>query len=88
MRRTLLAIGAAAALAAAALPTSANAQHYNWGGGPHFRGPGISFDFGVAPSYGYVAPSYGYYDYGYGDCYQLRHMRTPFGWRTQRVWVC
>jgi len=80
MKRALLAIGAAAALAAAAFPTSASAQHH-WSGGPYFRGPGISFDFGVAPPYGY-------YDYGYGDCYQLRHMRTPGGWRTQRVWVC
>jgi len=84
MRRTLLAIGAAAALAIAALPTSASAQH--WGGhfGHHFGfgGPRISFGVGVAP-YAYD------YDYGYGPgCYRVHRVWTPFGWRIRRVWVC
>ena len=81
MKRTLLAIGTAAVLAVAAIPTSASAQH--WGGG-HFRGPGISFGFGVpGPYYGY-SDSYGYAD----DCYRFRRVRTPYGLETRRVWVC
>ena len=61
MRRTLLAIGAAAALAIAALPTSASAQHHFGGHFGHFGfgGPRISFGFGAAP-YAYD------YDYAYG----------------------
>ena len=84
MRRTLLAIGAAVALAAVSLPTSAIAQRHHWGGG--FGGPGISFGFGVAPGPYY---DYGYSDYGDGGgCYQIRRIRTPFGWQAHRVWVC
>jgi len=80
MKRTLLAIGAAAVLAAA-VPTTASAQHH-WGGG-HFRGPGLSFGFGVP------GPYYGYNDYGYADdCYRFRRVRTPYGWESRRVWVC
>jgi hypothetical protein len=83
MKRTLLAIGAAAVLAATAVPTSASAQHRHWGGG-HFRGPGISFGLGVVPG-----PYYGYNDYAYtDDCYRFRRVRTPYGWETRRVWVC
>jgi hypothetical protein len=90
MRRVLLAMGAAAALAAAAIPTTASAQRHHFGGGHfghgghfrHFGGPSFSFGLGV-PLYG------GYYDYGYADsCYRLERVRTPYGWRTHRVWVC
>jgi hypothetical protein len=84
MKRTLLAICAAAALAIAALPTSADARpfgghfghfgHFGWGG------PGIAFGLGVAP---YA------YDYAYGPaCYRVHRVWTPFGWRLRRVWVC
>ena len=91
MRRTLLAIGAAVAIAAAALPTAASAQHH-WGGwgGPHFgfRGPGFAFGFGVP------GPYYAYdYDYDYApsyapNCYQLQEYWTRWGVRYHRVWVC
>jgi len=84
MKRTLLAIGAAAVLAAA-VPTTASAQHRHgghWGGG-YWGGPGISFGLGVAPG-----PYYGYSDYGYADCYRFRRVRTPFGWESRRVRVC
>ena len=85
MRRTLLAIGAAVALAAAALPTSASAQRHGHWGGHHFGGPGISFGFGVAP-----APFYGgYYDYGFADdCYRVHRVWTSYGWRLRRMYVC
>jgi len=86
MKRTLLAIAAAAALAIAAVPSTASAQHWggHWGGwgGHHFGwgGPRVSFGFGVAPSY----------DYGYAGpaCYRVHRVWTPFGWRWHRVWVC
>lgn len=83
MKRTVLAIAAAAALAIAAVPTTASAQHWggHWGG-HHFGwgGPRISFGFGAAP----------YYDYGYAGtaCYRVHRVWTPFGWRWHRVWVC
>ena len=82
MKRTLLAIGTAAALGLAALPTSASAQRWghmggHWGG-HHFGwgGPGISFGFGVAP-YAYD------YDYDYGVC-RWHRVWTPYGWRLRR----
>jgi len=82
MKRTVLAIAAAAALAIVAVPSTASAQH--WGGhfghfgGHHFGfgGPRVAFGFGVAP-----AP---YYDYD--DYYACRVHRvwTPYGWRWRR----
>lgn len=83
MRRTLLAIGAAAALAVAALPSTASAQY--WGGGHFghhygFGGPRIGIGFGVAP-YAYDE------DYGPG-CYRAHRVWTRFGWRIRRAWVC
>ena len=83
MKRTLLAIGTAAVLGLAALPTSASAQHWggHWGG-PHFGwgggwgGPRIAFGFGAAP-YAYD------YDYGYGVC-RWHRVWTPYGWRLRR----
>jgi len=82
MKRTVLAIAAAAALAIAAVPSTASAQHWGhgWGhfGGHHFGfgGPRVAFGFGVAP-----AP---YYDYD--DYYACRVHRvwTPYGWRWRR----
>jgi hypothetical protein len=82
MKRTVLAIAAAAALAIAAVPSTASAQHWggHWGhfGGHHFGfgGPRVAFGFGVAP-----AP---YYDYD--DYYACRVHRvwTPYGWRWRR----
>ncbi len=82
MKRTLLAMGAAVALAIAALPTAASAQHHRGGHfGHHFGGPRFSFGFGVGP---------GYYDYGYAgaSCYRSERVLTPRGWRWRRVWMC
>jgi hypothetical protein len=79
MKRTVLAIAAAAALAVAAVPTTASAQHWggHWGhfGGHHFGwgGPRISFGFGVAP----------YSDYDYYAC-PVHRVWTPYGWRWRR----
>jgi hypothetical protein len=28
------------------------------------------------------------YDYDYDDCYQVRRIRTPYGWRWRRIDVC
>jgi hypothetical protein len=85
MRRILLSIGAAVALAAAALPTTASAQRHHFGG-PHFgfRGPGFAFGLGVPGPY---------YDYGYdyGDapsCYRVEREYTRWGVRVHRIWVC
>ena len=82
MRRTLLAIGAAAALAVAALPSTASAQHWRGHFGHHFGfgGPRIALGFGAA--------SYAY-DCGYGPgCYRVHRVWTPYGWHIRRVWVC
>jgi hypothetical protein len=85
MRKALLALGTAAALAFS-VPTVANAQHHfgHWGGG-HFGGPRLSFGFGVGAPYAYAGPYA--YDYGYG-CRQARRVWTPFGWRWHTVWAC
>ncbi len=80
-RKLILAAGATAVIAAAALsPTTASAKgwkhhhgwHHGWG-----HGFGISF----------VAP--GYYGYGYRDCYIVRRVVwTKWGKRIRRVRVC
>ena len=82
MKRTVLAIAAAAALAIAAVPSAASAQH--WGGhfghfgGHHFGfgGPRVAFGFGVAP-----AP---YYDYDNYYACRVHRVWTPYGWRWRR----
>ena len=38
-------------------------------------------------SFGIVAP-YAYADYPYNDCYDLVRVRTYYGWRWRRVYVC
>ena len=81
MKRTVLAIAAAAALAIA-VPSTASAQH--WGGhfghfgGHHFGfgGPRVAFGFGVAP-----APYYDYDDY---YACPVHRVWTPYGWRWRR----
>jgi hypothetical protein len=90
MKRTLLAIGIAAALAVAAVPTAASAQHH-WGGhhwGGHFGhfgfgGPRLLLGFGAAP----YAYGYGYGGYG-PACYRVHRVWTRWGWRLRRGWVC
>jgi hypothetical protein len=89
MKRALLAIAAAAALAVAAVPGTASAAHFghegghfgggHFEGGRHFGGPHFSFGFGAAPFYDfdYVGPGH----------FEVHRVWTPFGWRWERVWV-
>jgi hypothetical protein len=44
-----------------------------------------TFAFGFPGYYNDYDYDYGYYDNG---CYQLRQVRTAYGWRWRRVWVC
>ena len=75
IRKLVLALGATAALAAAALtPTTASAWSHNHGGwGHHYRG------------YGYYGPTY----IASPDCYVVKKVvYTDFGPRVRRVTVC
>jgi hypothetical protein len=93
IRKVLLALGTAAALAIS-VPTVADAAHFggghfgggHFGGGRGFGGGGFGFGFGIGAPYAFAGP----YDYGYGGygCRELRRVWTPFGWRWHRVWVC
>ncbi len=80
-RKLVLAAGATAVIAAAALsPTTASAKswkhHHGW---HHGWGPGFGISF--------VAP--GSYGYGYRDCYIVRRVVwTKYGKRIRRVRVC
>lgn len=92
MKRTLLAITAAAALAVVAMPGAASAARFghdgghfaggHFDGGRHFGGPRFSFGFG---GFG-VAPFYDY-DYVGPGHFEVHRVWTPFGWRWERVWV-
>jgi hypothetical protein len=80
LRKIILAAGATAVIAAAAMsPTTASAKgwkHHGWG---HGWGPGFGISF--------VAP--GYYGYGYRDCYIVRRVVwTKYGKRIRRIRVC
>jgi hypothetical protein len=66
--------------------------HGGYGGGWH-GGYGGRGGWGG----GWVVPGlwgwgWGYYPYGYGpyypDCYRMIRVRTPYGPRWRRVWVC
>ncbi|MGH6663483.1 MAG: hypothetical protein ACREB2_01080 [Pseudolabrys sp.] len=49
---------------------------------------GRNFAFGVVP-FGFYDGYYNDYAYDYGDdCYQVRRVRTPYGWRWRRIDVC
>jgi hypothetical protein len=94
MRNVVTAIAVAAVLGVAA-PMSALADPHDHTG--HFGGTGpdqwSSGWGGPAYSYGFdagaAAAPYAYDDaYGYGGCYQMRSVWTPFGWRMERVDVC
>lgn len=39
------------------------------------------------PFFGFYGGYYNDYAY-YDDCYQVRRVRTPYGWRWRRVYVC
>lgn len=51
----------------------------------HFR-RFAPFAVGFGLGWPYAYSDYGYY--GYGDCYQLMQVPTPYGWRLRRVYVC
>jgi uncharacterized membrane protein len=101
MRKTLMALAAAATLAvsAVAAPAPAHAQ----------RGLGAAVAGGIiggaiiggalagpryyGPGYGYYGPGYGYYGPAYagdyGGCYwQRQRFWDGYGWRIRRVRVC
>lgn len=85
-RKTILALGATAALTAAVLSSTAAsaAPHgHGWHGGHGFRGPGIALGaigLGILAATAYEAPS---------DCYIVRRVvRTPYGPRERDVEVC
>jgi hypothetical protein len=89
VRKLAIALAAAAAIGTAFASTEALAHggghgggHGGFHGGFHGRGFGPGFGFGVYPYYEEYP-----YDYG-EECYQLRRVRTPHGWRLRRVWVC
>ncbi|MBV9556379.1 MAG: sulfur globule protein precursor [Pseudolabrys sp.] len=79
IKKVLLAMVAVAAVAAAMMPVEASARwHGGWHGG--WRGP----------AWGFYGP-YPYYAYGPGyapGCYRTVRVRTPYGPRWRRVWVC
>ncbi len=80
LRKLSVALAATAAIALVAIPTGASADwrgHGGWHGG--WRGPGWGF-YSVPYAYG---PS-PYYD----GCYRTVRVRTPYGPRWRRVWVC
>jgi len=97
MTKTMTALAAATtlAVAAVAVPQTADAR---WGGGWHGRGFGGGAILGglaagaiiggalAAPYYGY-GPYYGAYyggPYAYGGCF-TRRVWTPWGWRWRHV---
>ena len=96
---TALATAGAIAVAAVAVPASAEARSFHRNGGAVAAGvigglaAGAIIGSAVAPRYGY-----GYYDtypayyggaYAYGDCYTVRQkVWTEYGPRWRRVRVC
>jgi hypothetical protein len=80
IRKLILALGATAAIAGAALtPTTASAWGHHWGHGWGHWGHGYGYGFGIyAPTY--VAGP---------ECYTVRRIvETPIGPRPRRVTVC
>jgi hypothetical protein len=75
---------------------------FGWGGAAIGLGLGLGIGAGLYrggygyggygyPAYGYGYPAYGYPAYGYGyrgGCWRRAVVRTPYGPRTRRVWVC
>jgi hypothetical protein len=96
MTKTMTALAAAAtmAVAAVAVPQSAQARwgghwHGGWGGGAVLGGLAAGAIIGGAlagPYYYGGGPYYGYYGgpYAYGHCWNER-VATPYGWRWHRV---
>jgi hypothetical protein len=84
LRKIIMGCIAAATIAAAVVPTTAEARwhgHGGWHGGWHGGGWG----WGGPRFYG------GYYPYAYGaygGCYRTVRVFTPYGPRWRRVWVC
>jgi hypothetical protein len=90
MTRKILMALAVLALAGAAFTSPAEAR---WHGGyhGHWHG-GWGWGFGPAFGFGFAGGYYGYpyaapYYYGY-SCWRRARVRTAYGWRWRRVWVC
>lgn len=82
LRKLALALAASATICVAAIPTTASADwhgHGGWHGGGSWRGPGWGF-YGAPYAYGPVLYS--------GGCYRTVRVRTAYGPRWRRVWVC
>ena len=98
MKKTMMAVAAAATLAVtAAMPTQADAHWRGRGGGALIGGLALGAIAGAAiassrPAYAYP-PGYGYHGYGpayYGTtCYVTKErFFDGYGWRVRRVQVC
>ena len=91
IRKTLIAVAAASAIALSFGATSAKADSFDIGLG---FGPGglTSGSLGIHSGYdGYDGYGPGYYDAGYGDdgdCgYQIVHKKAWNAWHTHKIWV-
>jgi hypothetical protein len=84
-RLTTLALAATLALGSVSIATEASAHGEghgghgggHWGDGGHWGGFHRGFGFG---------PAYGFYPGA--ECWRVRRVLTPYGWRWQRVNVC
>ncbi|HEY6259511.1 MAG TPA: sulfur globule protein precursor [Xanthobacteraceae bacterium] len=93
LRKTIIALAAAATLGVGALASSPASAH--WGGGWHHMGFHHGFFFHRAfvghpfffrRHFAFVGgPLYLDDDYG---CWRIRRVPTYWGWRWRRVWVC
>ena len=98
MKKTMMAIAAAATLAVSALamPAPAHAQRGVGAGVAAGLIGGAIIGGAIASGGGYYGPGYGYYGGpayvagpGYGDCYwQRQRFWDGYGWRVRRVRVC
>ena len=81
-RKLALVAAAALALGTVALaPTDASARWHGGGGGWHHGG---GWRGGYGPRFAFGGPAY----YGYGGCWRVRRVFTPWGPRLRRVNVC
>jgi hypothetical protein len=101
LRRFIIAIATVAALGISFGATDASAREGHWhgGGGGHWHGGG-GWGIGAgllggaliggmlaSPYYYGYGPYYGYDPY-YAGCYRTVRVRTPYGLRWRRLWVC
>ena len=80
-------VGHAGPSAAFAGRSAAMAPRAGHPGGGHFAFRG-GHHHGWGGGFGGLYAFGGWPYYGDGDCYQLRRVLTPYGWRWRRFWVC